>query len=69
MKGKVVKPLSVKIKICFWIFNNILIQVKENPYIEDVEGNGENGESDSIQTWHNYLLPDKSVIADVFQYQ
>jgi ubiquitin carboxyl-terminal hydrolase 8 len=46
-----------------------LNRVQKKPYIEDVEGDGNKDEADSMKAWQNYLMRNKSVVVDIFQGQ
>jgi len=46
-----------------------LNRVINKPFIEDVKGDGTNDENDSMKSWQNYLMRNKSIIVDIFQGQ
>ena len=46
-----------------------LNRVTTKTYIEDKDCDGDNDDEDSIESWKNYLLRNKSIIVDLFQGQ
>ena len=46
-----------------------LNRVMTRPYIEDKDCDGTNDDCDSIESWKNYLMRNKSIIVDLFQGQ
>ena len=51
-----------------WIHED-LNRVKDRPYIEDKDCDGNSDETDAIEAWKNYLTRNKSLIVDLFQGQ